>query len=143
MSFTFERAQKMKNLLKKSIVGAAIALAYSSGAFADATLSNGSITAVINDGGSFGVSPVYPLGTPGLSYNGHATQSLPHRSLFFNASYAYWKVGQYIAFSGYEKARQGGVLFCGEHTSQDFQGFMEGGASTGLATAKALYPLLK
>ena len=60
----------MKNLLKKSIVGAAIALAYSSGAFADATLSNGSITAVINDGGSFGVAPVYAGGTPGLSYNG-------------------------------------------------------------------------
>ena len=60
----------MKNLLKKSIVGAAIALAYSSGAFADATLSNGSITAVINNGGSFGVDPVYPLGAPGLSYLG-------------------------------------------------------------------------
>ncbi len=30
---------------------------------------------------------------------------------------------------------QGGIYFCGEHTSQDFQGFMEGGASTGKQAA--------
>jgi hypothetical protein len=30
------------------------------------------------------------------------------------------------------------VLFCGEHTSQDFQGFMEGGAETGAAVGKLL-----
>ncbi len=80
---------------------------------------------------------------PGLVWNGRVTQSLPHRSNLFGASYSYWKVGQYTAFGGYEGAPQGGVHFCGEHTSQDFQGFMEGGASTGKATAKALFPLLK
>ena len=80
---------------------------------------------------------------PGLAWNGRATQSLPHRSPFFNASYSYWKVGQYTQFGGYEGAPQGGVFFCGEHTSQDFQGFMEGGASTGKQTALALVPLLR
>ncbi len=85
------------------------------------------------------LSAVYP----NLSWNGRVTQSLPHRSNLFGASYSYWKVGQYTRFSGYEGAPQGAVHFCGEHTSQDFQGFMEGGASTGLATAKALYPLLR
>ncbi len=80
---------------------------------------------------------------PGLAWNGRVTQSLPHRSNLFGASYSYWKVGQYTSFSGYEGAPQGGVYFCGEHTSQDYQGFMEGGASTGKATAKALFPLLK
>jgi monoamine oxidase len=30
------------------------------------------------------------------------------------------------------------VYFCGEHTSQDYQGFMEGGASTGKQVAKDL-----
>jgi monoamine oxidase len=30
------------------------------------------------------------------------------------------------------------VLFCGEHTSQDFQGFMEGGASEGKRAAREL-----
>jgi monoamine oxidase len=85
------------------------------------------------------LAPVFP----GLSWNGKATQSLPHRSAFFGASYSFWKVGQYTKFSGYEGAPQGGVQFCGEHTSQDFQGYMEGGASTGTVVAKALARLLR
>ena len=80
---------------------------------------------------------------PGLSWNGLAAESLPHRSPFFKASYSYWKVGQYTSFGGSEGLPQGGVLFCGEHTSQDFQGFMEGGASTGKQTALDLLPLLR
>jgi monoamine oxidase len=80
---------------------------------------------------------------PGLAWNGLAAESLPHRSHFFNASYAYFKVGQYTSFGGSEGLPQGGVHFCGEHTSQDFQGFMEGGASTGKQTAKDLIKLLK
>jgi monoamine oxidase len=85
------------------------------------------------------LAPVYP----NLAWNQRATQSLPHRSALFGASYAYWKVGQYTRFGGYEGTPQGGVYFCGEHTSQDFQGFMEGGASTGKQTAKDLARLLK
>ncbi len=80
---------------------------------------------------------------PNLDWNGLATQSLPHKSPFFNASYSYWKTGQYTQFSGYEGVTMGGVYFCGEHTSQDFQGFMEGGAATGKVTAKALAKVLK
>jgi monoamine oxidase len=75
---------------------------------------------------------------PGLAWNGKATQSLAHRSPFFGASYSFYKVGQYTTFGGYEKARQGGVLFCGEHTSVDFQGFMEGAASEGQRAAGEL-----
>jgi monoamine oxidase len=75
---------------------------------------------------------------PGLSWNGKATQSVWHRVPLYNASYSYYRPGQYRAFGGYEIAPQGGVYFCGEHTTQDFQGFMEGGAITGAVTAKAL-----
>ena len=77
---------------------------------------------------------------PGLSavWNGRATQSIPHKAPEFKASYAYFRVGQYLAFAGYEAVTQGGVLFCGEHTSTDFQGFMEGGASEGVRAAKEL-----
>jgi monoamine oxidase len=50
-------------------------------------------------------------------------------------SYSSWKPGQYTSFSGYEKARQGNIHPAGEHCSQDFQGFMEGGASEGLRRA--------
>jgi monoamine oxidase len=80
---------------------------------------------------------------PGLVWNGKATQSLPHKSPFFNNAYSYWKVGQYTQFSGYERVPLGGVYFCGEHTSIDFQGFMEGGAQTGEQTAKDLAKLLR
>ena len=46
-----------------------------------------------------------------------------------NWSYAYLRVGQYVGFSGWEKLRQGNVHFAGEHCVQDFQGYIEGGAS--------------
>jgi monoamine oxidase len=75
---------------------------------------------------------------PGLDWNGKATQSLPHLSPLFRASYSFYRVGQYTAFGGYEKAQQGAVLFAGEHTSTDFQGFMEGGATEGARAADEL-----
>ncbi len=79
---------------------------------------------------------------PGLSWNGKATQSLPHKSPLFRASYSFYKVGQYTTFGGYEGVRQGGVLFCGEHTSIDFQGFMEGAASEGRRAGRELAGML-
>jgi monoamine oxidase len=33
---------------------------------------------------------------------------------------------------------QGAIHFAGEHTSQDFQGFMEGGAAEGVRAAKEI-----
>lgn len=82
------------------------------------------------------IEPVYP----GISarWNGKATLSVPALDPNLNCSYAYWKVGQYVGFGGYEKVRQGNILFAGEHCSQDFQGFMEGGASEGLRAANDL-----
>jgi monoamine oxidase len=87
-------------------------------------------------GGLSQIEPVFP--GAGAAWNGKLTQSLTHLSSFFKASYSYYRVGQYTAFGGYEGVTQGGVLFCGEHTSQDFQGFMEGGASEGVRAAKEL-----
>jgi len=78
------------------------------------------------------LAPVFP----GLAWNGRATQSLPARSPLFGASYSYYRVGQYTAFGGSEKLPQGGVHFCGEHTSTDFQGFMEGGAAEGVRAGR-------
>ncbi len=80
------------------------------------------------------LAPVFP----GLAWNGKATQSIWHKAPLFNASYAYYRPGSYTRFAGYEGEPQGGVYFCGEHTSLDYQGFMEGGAFTGVATGKAL-----
>ena len=77
---------------------------------------------------------------PGLSpkWNDRAILSRPKKSPFFKASYSFYRIGQYTTFAGYEAVRQGGVLFCGEHTSIDFQGFMEGGASEGKRAAREL-----
>jgi monoamine oxidase len=106
--------------------GPAFALANNAGVQTDAAIAQSQIAAVY----------------PGLSWNGKATQSLPHKSPFFGASYSFYKVGQYTSFGGSERVRQGGVLFCGEHTSVDFQGFMEGAASEGQRAAKQLVSLL-
>ena len=84
------------------------------------------------------VSPVFP----GLQWNGKATHSIWHKDPLSKHSYAYYRVGQYTQFGGHEGVRQGGVLFAGDHTSQDFQGFMEGAASEGVRAAKELRQLL-
>jgi monoamine oxidase len=79
------------------------------------------------------LQPVLP-GVPPL-WNGKATSSLPHLDPHLQLSYAYWRVGQYTAFAGYEAAAQGNVHFAGEHTSIAFQGFMEGAAEEGARAA--------
>ncbi len=87
------------------------------------------------------IEPVFP----GLSalYNGKASGTVAHKNPLWNCSYAYWKVGQCQAFGGYERVRQGNVLFAGEHTSLDYQGFMEGGASEGVRAANELITQLR
>ena len=75
---------------------------------------------------------------PGISarWNGRATLSVPMLDPNLLCSYSYWKIGQYTGFSGYEGVSQGAIHFAGEHCSQDFQGFMEGGASEGVRAAR-------
>ncbi len=70
---------------------------------------------------------------PGVSplWNGRATSSLPHRSPYFRCSYSYYKIGQINTISGYEGVPQGNVFFAGEHTSDQFQGYMEGAVREG------------
>ncbi len=74
---------------------------------------------------------------PGIAahWNGKATQSIPHLSRHFGASYAYYRVGQYTRYAGVEAEIEGGVHFAGEHTSINFQGYMEGAAETGRRAA--------
>jgi monoamine oxidase len=82
---------------------------------------------------------------PGITkqWNGRATLSAPFLDPNLNLAYSYWRVGQYTAFSGYEGAQQGNIHFAGEHTSQDFQGYMEGGASEGARAAAEVLAALK
>ena len=87
------------------------------------------------------LAPVFP--GIGDLWNHKATLSHPASDPNLLLSYSYWRVGQYTAFSGYEKKRQANVHFAGEHCSQDFQGFMEGGASEGVRAAGEILDDLK
>lgn len=89
----------------------------------------------------FQAEPVFP----GLSaqWNGRAAGSLAHMNPFWNCSYSYWRVGQYQEIAGYEGVRQGNVFFAGEHTSMDFQGFMEGALTEGIRAAGEMIAQLR
>jgi monoamine oxidase len=50
-------------------------------------------------------------------------------------SYSAWKVGQVTAWAGVEGEAEGNVFFCGEHTSIENQGYLEGAVETGQRAA--------
>ncbi len=50
-------------------------------------------------------------------------------------SYSCYLAGQWTTFYGVEKERIKNIFFAGEHTSREFQGYMEGGCETGEAAA--------
>ncbi|MDH6141195.1 monoamine oxidase [Kitasatospora sp. GP30] len=81
---------------------------------------------------------------PGTSaqWNGLAQLSAWHRNPYSWGAYSYYPTDYIHRFAGYEAARQGNVHFAGEHTSVDFQGFMNGGAETGERVAKELLAAL-
>jgi monoamine oxidase len=70
---------------------------------------------------------------PGLTqqWNGRATLDFWPAYEWTRGSYSYWKVGQYTSFAGIEGRQEGNAHFCGEHTSIDFQGYLNGAVETG------------
>ena len=78
------------------------------------------------------LSQIEPV-LPGLSqhWNGRATVDYWTGYEWTRGSYSYWKVGQYTGFSGIEGRQEGNAHFCGEHTSIDFQGYLNGAVETG------------
>ncbi len=61
---------------------------------------------------------------------------------FVRASYAAYTPGQWTGIRGAEGLTVGQLYFAGEHTSLDWQGFMNGGAESGRVAAEALIGLL-
>jgi monoamine oxidase len=82
---------------------------------------------------------------PGLTeqWNGRATIDFWTGYPWTKGSYSYWKVGQYTKFAGMERKRQGNCHFCGEHTSVDFQGYLNGAVETGLRVVTEILGDLK
>jgi monoamine oxidase len=54
-------------------------------------------------------------------------------------SYSCWKVGQYTTLAGAEFEPVGRLYFAGEHTSHDYQGYMNGAAETGRRVAQLIH----
>ena len=57
---------------------------------------------------------------------------------FVRASYAAYRPGQWTGIRGAEGLTVGGLYLAGEHTSLDWQGYMNGGAESGRMAAEAL-----
>jgi monoamine oxidase len=87
------------------------------------------------------IEPVLPGITP--HWNGRATIDYWTGYQWTKGSYSYWKVGQYTKFGGIEGVQEGNVHFCGEHTSVDFQGYLNGAVETGYRAASEVTAALK
>ncbi len=72
------------------------------------------------------------------TWNGKATFGNAQADPNIRASYSNWLVGQCTTIAGHEGRAQGRVHFAGEHTSIAYQGFMEGGAESGMRAASEI-----
>ncbi len=70
--------------------------------------------------------------------NGNVSRYLWPTAEFSKGSYACYKTGQFVKFIGSQFFPVGNLFFCGEHTSINFQGYMNGGAATGRKVAELL-----
>ena len=82
---------------------------------------------------------------PGISsrWNGRATVDFWPGYEWARGSYSYWKVGQYTKFAGVERETEGTCHFAGEHTSVDFQGYLNGAVESGERAAGEILAALK
>jgi len=74
---------------------------------------------------------------PGLSaqWNGKSHLEDWTANPLTRGSYSFYKPGQYQTFVGIEGEVEGNCHFCGEHTSLDFQGYLNGAVETGERSA--------
>jgi monoamine oxidase len=80
------------------------------------------------------LEPLFPGAS--AAYNGRAWYHFGSNDPYVQGAYSYWRVGQYTQFAGYEGVAEGSAHFCGEHTSHDFQGFIEGAVRSGERAAR-------
>jgi monoamine oxidase len=91
------------------------------------------------------LEPVLP-GITAKGKTGNATVDYWTGYPWTKGSYSYWKVGQYTKFAGVEREREGRALNChfaGEHTSVDFQGYLNGAVETGQRAANEVIAALR
>jgi monoamine oxidase len=69
------------------------------------------------------------------AYNGKTYYAWSAGDPHIGGAYSYLKTGQYTGFNGIQGRRCGNLHFAGEHTSLDFQGYMEGALRSGYRCA--------
>jgi len=62
---------------------------------------------------------------------------------FFEGSYACYAPGDWTTYVGSEQVVEGNIHFCGEHTSLDYQGFLNGAVESGERVAKEIRRALR
>ncbi len=82
------------------------------------------------------IEPVMPGITP--KWNNKVVINHWQSYKWTRGSYSFWKVGEYTRFSGIEGVREGNCFFAGEHTSVDFQGYLNGAVETGQRAANEI-----
>ncbi|MHB8641764.1 MAG: flavin monoamine oxidase family protein [Gaiellaceae bacterium] len=87
------------------------------------------------------IEPVIPGATK--AWNGKATIDFWAGYPWTLGSYSYWKVGQYTRLAGAEREQSGNCHFAGEHTSIDFQGYLQGAVESGGRAASEILADLK
>jgi monoamine oxidase len=90
----------------------------------------------VDDRARLFLSQIEPV-LPGITalWNGRAIRDFWTAYPWTLGSYSYWKVGQYTRFAGVERELEGACHFAGEHTSIDFQGYLNGAVETGQRAA--------
>jgi monoamine oxidase len=87
------------------------------------------------------LEPVLPGLTP--LWNGKAYIDYWPGNPWSLGSYSYWRVGAYTSFAGAEREASGGCHFAGEHTSVDFQGYLNGAVESGYRAANEIVAAYK
>jgi monoamine oxidase len=78
-----------------------------------------------------------------LEYNQKSSVFNWTKNPFARGSYSCFLKGQWMTISGNEYTAVDKIHFAGEHCSEDFQGYMNGGAETGRRAAADIISLLK
>jgi len=82
---------------------------------------------------------------PGLSslWNGRAIRNAWERYPWTLGSFSLLKPGQYTTLNGVLHEREGNVHFAGEHTSEDWSGYLNGAVDSGQRAAKEVAAALR
>jgi monoamine oxidase len=82
---------------------------------------------------------------PGISGLWNGRVSLDHWAAYpwTKGAYSYWRVGGYTSIAGSEREAVRSCHFAGEHTSVDFQGYLNGAVESGYRAASEILAALK